>query len=50
VTVEHRHRSATGGPIAGLTDEIATLQAAVDALAARVRRHEEQPRALDRNR
>ncbi len=24
MTVEHRHRSATGGPIAGLTDEIAS--------------------------
>lgn len=47
---EHRHRAATGGTLQGLTDEIATLRAAVDALAERVRRHEEQLRRLDRNR
>jgi len=46
VVEEHRHRTAAGGTLAGLTDEIATLRAAVDALAARVRRHEEQLRRL----
>jgi hypothetical protein len=51
VIEEHRHRTATGGTVAALTDEIATLRAAMDALAARVRRHEEQLRRLQpRNR
>ena len=43
---ENRQRAATSGSLAGLTDEIATLRAALDALAARVRRHEEQLRRL----
>lgn len=47
VIEEHRHRAASGGTLAGLTDEIATLRAAVDALAQRVRRHDEQLRRLD---
>lgn len=46
VVEQHRHRTATGGTLAGLTDEIATLRAALDALATRVRRHEEQLRRL----
>jgi hypothetical protein len=46
VIEEHRHRAATGGTLTGLTDEIATLRAALDALAARVRRHDEQLRRL----
>ena len=46
VIEEHRHRTATSGTFAGLTDEIATLRAALDALATRVRRHEEQLRRL----
>lgn len=46
VIEEHRHRTATGGTLTGLTDEIATLRATVDALAERVRRHEEQLRRL----
>lgn len=40
---EYRHRSATSGTLAGLTDEITTLHT---ALATRVRRHEEQLRRL----
>ncbi len=44
---EHRRRTVTGGTLAGLTEEIATLRATVDALAARVRRHEEQLRRLE---
>lgn len=44
---EHRHRTTTSGTFAGLTDEIATLRAALDALATRVRRHEEQLRRLE---
>ncbi len=47
VIEEHRHRTATGGTLAALTDEIATLRAAIDALATRVRRHEEQLRRLE---
>jgi hypothetical protein len=43
---EHRHRCATGGTLTGLTDEIATLRAALDAIATQVRRHEEQLRRL----
>ena len=43
---EHRRRTVTGGTLAGLTEEIATLRATVDTLATRVRRHEEQLRRL----
>ncbi len=46
VIEQHRHRSADNGSITGLTDEIATLRAAVDALADKVRRHDEQLRRL----
>lgn len=47
VIEEHRRRTLTGGTLAGLTEEIATLHAALDALAERVRRHEEQLRRLE---
>ena len=43
---QHRHRGATNGTLTGLTDEIATLRTAVEAIATRVRRHEEQLRRL----
>ena len=43
---EHRHRAATSGTLTNLTDEITTLRTALDALAIRVRRHEEQLRQL----
>jgi ethanolamine transporter EutH len=43
---ENRHRAAASGTLAGLTDEIATLRAALDTLATSVRRHEEQLRKL----
>jgi hypothetical protein len=43
---QHRHRAATSGTLTGLTDEIATLRTALEAIAARVRRHEEQLRRL----
>lgn len=46
---EQRHREATGGTMSGLTDEVATLRAVVDELAARVRHHEEQLRRLTRD-
>ena len=41
---QHRHRAADSGTLTGLTDEIATLRTALEALADRVRRHEEQLR------
>jgi hypothetical protein len=43
--VEH-HKHAPDGPLTALTDEIATLRAAVSTLAERVRSHEEQLRRL----
>ena len=43
---EHRHRTAASGTLTGLTDEIATLRTALEALADKVRRHEEQLRRL----
>ncbi|MCW3768562.1 DUF6262 family protein [Paenarthrobacter sp. PAE-2] len=43
---ENRHRAAASDTLTGLTDEIATLRAALDALATSVRRHEEQLRKL----
>ena len=46
VIEENRHRAATSGTLASLTDEIATLHAALETLAASVRRHEEQLRKL----
>jgi hypothetical protein len=42
----NRQTAATGGAIASLTDEIATLTTALEALAEKVRRHEEQLRRL----
>lgn len=47
VIEDHRHRTSSSGTLTGLTDEIATLRTALDAIAARVRRHEEQLRRLD---
>ena len=41
---QHRHTSSDA--LTNITDEVATLRAAVDALATRVRRHEEQIRRL----
>jgi Family of unknown function (DUF6262) len=46
VVDQHRHRAATSGTLNGLTDEIATLRTAVEAIADRVRKHEEQLRRL----
>lgn len=46
VIEENRHHAAASGTITGITDEIATLRAALDTLAASVRRHEEQLRKL----
>jgi hypothetical protein len=46
-TVEH-HKRASDGPLTPITEEIATLRAAVSTLAERVRSHEEQLRRLRR--
>jgi ligand-binding SRPBCC domain-containing protein len=46
VIEQHRHRTADSGSITGLTDEIATLRAALNALADKVRSHDEQLRRL----
>ena len=43
---QHRHQAAASGTLTGLTDEIATLRTAVEAIADRVRKHEEQLRRL----
>ena len=43
--VEH-HKHAPNGAVTAITDEIATLRAAVSTLAERVRSHEEQLRRL----
>ena len=46
VVDQHRHQAPTSGTLTGLTDEIATLRIAVEAIADRVRKHEEQLRRL----
>ena len=46
VVDQHRHQAATTGTLSGLTDEIATVRIAVEAIADRVRKHEEQLRRL----
>ncbi len=43
--VDH-HKQAGDGPMTAITDELDTLRAAVNALAERVRSHEEQLRRL----
>jgi len=46
---EHRHRAASASTLTGLTDDIAALRTAIEVVASRVRRHEEQLRQLHRN-
>jgi Family of unknown function (DUF6262) len=46
---DHRRRAGRSGTLAGITDEIALLHTALDALAERVGRHEEQIRKLAHN-
>jgi hypothetical protein len=48
VVDEHRARQAEARTLSGLTSEIAHLRTALDAVAATVRRHEEQFRKLER--
>ena len=45
---EHRHRAARAGTLTGLASDIAALRTALEAIAARVRRHEEQLRQITR--
>ena len=44
----HRHGAASVGTLTGLADDIAALRTAIEAVAARVRHHEEQIRQLNR--
>jgi hypothetical protein len=48
VVEEHRTRSHDPRTMSGLVSEVGHLRTAVDALAERVRRHEEQLRRLER--
>lgn len=43
---EHRHRTAQAGTLNGLTEDVAALRTALEAIASRVRRHEEQLRQI----
>jgi Family of unknown function (DUF6262) len=45
---EHRHHAAQANTLTGLADDIAALRTALEAVADRVRRHEEQIRQLNR--
>jgi hypothetical protein len=45
---EHRRRSAEANTLTGLAYDIAALRTALEAVAGRVRRHEEQLRQLTR--
>jgi hypothetical protein len=47
---EHRHHAAQAGTLSGLADDIATLQTAIEAIANRVRHHEEQLRQIIKQR
>lgn len=47
--VDHHRGDTSDGTISAITDEITTLRTAVNALAARVRTHDEQLRRLTRN-
>lgn len=50
VVEEHRHRSHDPRSLSGVVAEVAHLRTAVEALAERVRHHEEQLRRLSRAR
>ena len=45
---EHRHRSAEANTLTGLAADISALRTALETIAGRVRRHEEQLRQLSR--
>ena len=44
----HRRDAARAGTLTGLADDITALRTAIEAIAARVRHHEEQIRQLNR--
>lgn len=46
IVEQHKHAKAADIPMTAITEEIATLRAAVTTLADRVRSHEEQLRRL----
>jgi hypothetical protein len=48
VVEDHRHRSHDPRSLSGLATEVGHLRTAVEVLAERVRRHEEQLRRLSR--
>lgn len=47
---EHRHRAAHAATLSGLADDVTALQTAIEAIAGRVRRHEEQLRQIVKQR
>jgi hypothetical protein len=47
---EHRHRAAQAGTLSGLAEDVAALRIALEAIAERVRRHEEQLRQITKHR
>jgi AcrR family transcriptional regulator len=46
---EQRHHAASARTLTALADDIAALRTAIETVASRVRRHEEQIRQLSRN-
>jgi cell pole-organizing protein PopZ len=48
VIEEHRHQAASASTLTAIAAEIAALRTALEAVAARVRHHEEQIRQLKR--
>jgi hypothetical protein len=49
VVDDHRKRAASANTLSGLADDIAALRISIEAIAARVRHHEEQLRKLKRS-
>ncbi|MGC1213422.1 MAG: DUF6262 family protein [Micromonospora sp.] len=47
---DHRHRSTHAATITGLASDIAALRTALEAVATRVRHHEEQLRRISKRR
>jgi hypothetical protein len=50
LTDEHRQRSTGAGTLTGLASDIAALRTALEAVATRVRHHEEQLRRISKRR
>lgn len=47
---EHRHHATQAGTLTGLTEDLTALRTAVEAIASRVRHHEEQLRQITKQR